>query len=302
MTDHPTPTDDDLSLALDGEADAELLARIHADPAARRRLEELRSARALVRDADVTPLGDDVADQLIATAIETPIAPARAASSGGRRATPWLVAAAVIVLMAIGLSLVWAGRSSDEDQASASKSASESTALDSASDTGGNPDSSFSGGDATGGSSAESLGMHGAPTTVAPSTGSTTADLPVLYLGSYPSGAKLREATATSFADAWKASGSPLAFDTDELDTQGSSNARAAQEPPPDTAIERCGDQLQVTLSMKAGPIQTGYATVDGQPVLVYEFATASARSDAPTTLVAAVGVDACDEVVIFER
>ena len=53
---------------------------------------------------------------------------------------------------------------------------------------------------------------------------------------------------------------------------------------------------------MKAPPVQTGYATVDDEPVLVYEFATTSARTNKETTLVAAVGVKACDEVVFFER
>ncbi|WP_421117986.1 hypothetical protein ACE2AJ_11285 [Aquihabitans daechungensis] len=303
MTDHPTPTDDDLSLALDGEADAELLARIDADPAARARLEQLRGAAGLVGDATVPPLDDDVVDQLIATAVDTPMAPPRPASSRASGATPWLVAAAVIVLMAIGLSLVWAGRSTDEDQASATKSdaATLQESSDATESSGGSSDSSFSAGDAGAESEMGLPGGHGAPTTTA-ATASRSADLPVLYLGSYPSGAKLREATARSFADAWKASGSPLVFDADDSAPEDSANARLQQEQPSARAVSRCADQLRVTLSLQGDPIQTGYATVDDKPVLVYEFATTSARSDAPTTLVAAVGVDACDEVVIFER
>ncbi len=301
MTDHPTPTDDDLSLALDGEADAELLARIEADPVAQAQLEHLRAAATLLRDARVDPLDDEVVDGLIATAIDTPIAPARPVS-GNRsgRATPWLVAAAVIVLMAIGLSLVWAGRSSDQDQASATKSA-EEKAQDSGASSDGQADSAFSSGGGTAGAESQVLpGGHGAPTTAAATPDTASPSTPALFLGSYPSGAKLREATATSFMDAWKASGSSLSFDSS--DAEGSGNARSMQRPPSAAAITRCADLLQVTLTMKAPPVQTGYATVDDEPVLVYEFATTSARTNKETTLVAAVGVKACDEVVFFER
>lgn len=302
MTDHLTPTDDDLSLALDGEADAALLARIEADPDARARLEQLRAATGRLRNVAVAPLEDDTVDDLIAAAIDTPIAPSRPASGRGRSAVPWLVAAAVIVLMAIGLTLVWAGQSSDQDQAGATKS-SETGPQDANADAGSSADAAFSAEESTTGSELALSGGHGAaPTTSAPAAGSPTAEPPVLYLGSYPSAAKLREATASSFADAWKASGSPLTFDSADPDPKVAPSARTAERPPSDASIDRCGDQLQVTLSMKAPPIQAGYATVDDQPVLVYEFAATSARSGEKTTLVAAVGLDACDEVVIFER
>lgn len=304
MTDHRTPTDDDLSLALDGEADADLLARIEADPDARARLEQLRAAASLA-STPVTPLGGDAVDELIATAVDAPVAPVVSARArrGQRRAAPWLVAASVILLMAVGLTLVWAGRSSDDDQASATLASAADKSSESAESSNGGAaaDTNFSGSGSTATDQAAPAGGHGSPTTIAPSTSS--ASLPLLYLGSYESGDALREATAGSFADAWKASGSKVAYQGGDTaaDEVGRSTTSGGT-PPTAEAVDRCGDQLQVTLSTKAGPVQTGYATVDGEEVLVYEFAAASARDGRETTLVAAVGTDACDEVVIFER
>ncbi|HWJ97653.1 MAG TPA: hypothetical protein VNQ33_05795 [Acidimicrobiales bacterium] len=296
MTELPPLSDDDLSLALDGEADAALLARIDARPEAQARLAELRAAQELLGSASVPALDDDAVDQLVATAVDTPVPPEHGRSRGQRHAAPWIVAAAVILLMAVGLSLVWAGRSDDQDQASASLTSQDSTAEPSAGKAA--ADSSFSGAGTA--ASEVDTGAHGAPTTTV-TTVTGTAAVPVLYLGSYPTAADLRTATATSLGDAWKRSDTRLQYDGDDEESTDRTNRSA--NPPAQAAIDRCADQLRVTLSMKAGPIQTGYATVDGKDVLVYEFATASARdADRETTLVAAVGADACDEVVIFER
>ena len=71
---------------------------------------------------------------------------------------------------------------------------------------------------------------------------------------------------------------------------------------PDDAAIDRCAELLQITLSLEGAPLQTGYATVAGEPVLVYEFAATSSSDGSDTTLVGVVGVDACEQVVIFER
>lgn len=293
MTDRPTIPDDDLSLALDGEADPELQARIDASPEAQVRLGALRAAADRVA-AGPAPLDADQVDDLIATALDAPVAPVARRTRRQGRATPWLVAASVIVLMAIGLSLVWAGRNGDDDQASAKMGdvAAESSGSGSAA-----ADSSFTeGGSSTADpSEAPAAGGHGSATTVARST--TSASLPLLYLGSFDSADALRAATASSLADAWKASGSKVAYQSDTSTTDRSTGSAPAPE-----SVDRCGDQLQVTLSTGSAPIQTGYATVDGKEVLVYEFAAVSARDGKDTTLVAAVGTDACDEVVIFER
>lgn len=297
MTDPTTPTDDDLSLALDGAADAELLARIEASPGAQARLGELRAAAALV-STPVEPLDGDTVDDLVAAALDAPVAPLVRSSSRGNRRTPWLVAASVIVLMAVGLTLVWAGRGTEDDQASADRTSAESVQKSD-----GEADSSFAESSDGGGSAAESSplpGGHGAPTTVPPAT-ANTVDLPVSYLGSYPDGDALREATATSFADALRASDSTAAYDSSGRGS-GQEQSRAMAKVPSDASVDRCAEQLQITLSLKAGPIQTGYATVDDQPALVYEFAATSARNGKETTLVAAVGADACNEIVLFER
>lgn len=292
MTDHPTPTDDQLSLVLDGEAGEELVARVEADPAARARLEELRRTTDALRASSVPPLDDADVDDLVATALDTPIAPGRPAGPSRSRAVPWLVAASVVILMAVGLALVWSGRSTDDEQAGSARSSdanAEATLAESAADA----DAST----ASGTSEGSPLGGHGAPTTVPSPQSSRTADLPLTYLGAYASGDQLREATATSFADAAEATQAATA-----PGTGSTTKADAAPAAPKDAAVDRCAQQLQVTLNMKAPPTGAGYATVDGRDVVAYEFATTSARDGKDTTLVAAVGVQACDQVVIFER
>jgi hypothetical protein len=294
MTDHPTISDDDLLLALDGEADAELLARIEAEPGATARLHAMRADAARV-SAPVHPLDAGVVDELISTALDTPVAPARQADAGRRRATPWLVAASVVVLMAAGLSLVWAGRGTEQDQAGAGQSAADATGQD-ASD--GAAESSFEESSAAtdAGAAAPSSGGHGSATTIA---ANPTEGLPLVYLGDYPSGAALREATATSFADALRSSDTTATFNGADPPPERTTPSRSA---PPEAAVDRCAQQLQITLSLETNPLQAGYATVDDRDVLVYEFAATSVRDGSETTLVAAVGQDACDEVVLFER
>lgn len=279
MTDQPTPTDHDLSLVLDGQADPDLEARVAASPDAQARLEELRAAATAVSTAAVPPLDDATIDGLITTALDAPVAPTRSSAGRPRRPAPWLVAAVVIVLMALGLTLVWAGRGSQDDQASAkfdSVGASISVGDQEAS---GEPRSSFSGGTAADTEQA-AAGGHGADTTIASSASETPLSL--TYLGAFDSGDLLRAATASSLT--------------------GAPSTAEAPEAPSDASVDRCAEQLQVTLSLKAGPSRAGYSTVDDKDVLVYEFPATSAVDGTDTTLVAAVGVAACDEVVIFER
>ena len=108
----------------------------------------------------------------------------------------------------------------------------------------------------------------------------------IVDLGTFASGAELREALASSF---------PATANTTRTD----STAGALPAP---AAVDRCATQLQVTLELDGDPLQVGVATVDGDPVLVYEFATTATDDGSPTTLVAAVGVDACDPIELFER
>jgi hypothetical protein len=253
----------------------------------------MRAASARVAEP-IDPLDEATVDQLVTTALATPVAPDRPVAAGGRRATPWLVAASVISLMAVGLSLVWAGRGAEDDQAGASRTAADSSSQEAGD---GAADSSFEESSAAGGGeAAPSSGGHGSATTIA---ANPTEGLPVVYLGEYPSGDALREATATSFADALASSDTAASFDGADPQSETASRSRSA---PPEAAVDRCAQQLQITLSLETNPLQAGYATVDDRDVLVYEFAATSARDGSETTLVAAVGQDACDEVVLFER
>lgn len=271
MNDPSSPlADDDLSAALDGEADDALLARIESDPAARERRDQLRAAAELVGAATPPALGPEQVDRLVDRALDAPeVAPAR--RPGGRGPGPWLVAAVVIVLVAVGLTLVWSGRNSGTEQAADTAAGGDAAAEAIARQSQDAPD-------------AGAAASSGAPaTTVAPGTEAAAAP-PLVVLGSFESGSALREALAASFPT---------------TDTQP---PETTPDLPSAAAVDRCAQQLKVRLSLPDDPLQEGYAVVGGERTLVYEFDHASYRDGSPTTLVAAVGVDACDEVVTFER
>ena len=290
MNDHPTPTDEELSAAVDGLADDELLRRIAASPEATARLAELQAAADLVAGSAVPPLDDDAIDQLIAGTIDTPLAPAR---RPGRGPAPWLGAAAVVLLMALGLTLIWAGQDSSSDRAASTSASVDKSAADlEATEAAGGGSAAASSTTIVGemsGRTSTAADTGSPPTTMAPSTASAWGA--AQYLGTYDDGAALRTATATSFAQAQQAYSV----------SRGSAPTSDATVPS-SKAVDRCAEQLQITLSLKSPPTASAWATVDGKPVLVYEFATTSAATGKPTTLVAAVGVDACEQVVIFER
>jgi 2-oxoglutarate dehydrogenase E2 component (dihydrolipoamide succinyltransferase) len=287
--DHPTPgSDEELSAALDGELDAERAAALAADPATAARLEQLAAVAAAVA-APVPPLPAATVDDLIAGALEAPVAPA--APAGGRRGpSPLLVAAAITLLVAIGLGLVWSGRDdgATADLATSEQPADEASEASAGADAGdGTAERSTGDGATEEGFSAESgeLDSTGAPeaTSTAPATGDDAAEL--VDLGAFPDGDALRAALAAAFPTAVTAPG-----------------AGDGTEAPTALQVDRCGEQLQVTLELGAGPQRTGFATVGDAQVLVYEFAAPSFVDASPTTLVAAVGVEACEQVVFFER
>lgn len=265
MTD-PTPSpfsDEELSASLDGEVTDEVRRAIEADPSAVARREELATAAGAVAAAP-EPLSAPQVDDLIATALAEPIAPT--APVRPARSRTWLVAASIVVLLAVGLGLIWKGRTGTE-------SATEFTTV-------GKSIGAESADDAAAGSGGASHGA-GASSTVPPVASSI--DAPVAALGTFASGAELRKA---------------VAGDPDAL----RANPGDKGEGPSAAQLGRCAQQLQVALSIDADPTAYGYATVDGRPVLVYEFPHTSYETNKPTTLVAAVGQDACDEVVFFER
>ena len=276
MTDDRTPvTDEELSAAIDGEADPEVIARIDRDPEARARFEELRAAADRVAGLPPVALPDDAVDRLVAGALDVPVAPP--APARGTPRTTWLVAAGVVLLVGLGLVLVFTGRGGDEDLASSGSDGSFDTV-------GSAIDEDGAGADAAPEASAEADASSGqAATTTAPSD--EASDAGVVDLGAYASGEELRAALATSF---------PATATANRVE-----GARAAAST---AAIDRCAEQLQVTLGLDDGPLQVGVATVDDDDVLVYEFATTATDDGSPTTLVAAVGTDACDPIELFER
>jgi hypothetical protein len=283
MSTEPTPlTDDDLSADLDGEASPEVRARIAADPAAQARRAELAAAAARLEGAAVAPLPHHQVDALIASALDEPLAPGAVAGRHRRSVPQWAVAAVLVLLVGAGLALIWSGRTDDAKEMSAGDAA---TTAEQAGDAGADeavPDDLVlpdHGGGAGMESSASTSGE--ATSTTSPPTASALG--PLTFLGTFGSGDELRSALATSFSPAPDADGTVVAA-------------------PSDAATERCQDQLEITLELEGGPTARGYAVVDGETVLVYEYDRASFADGSPTQLVAAVGVDACQQVVFFER
>lgn len=312
MTDRAPITDEDLSEHLDRRAAPDVAARIAADPNAQVRLEALRNASRALADTPIRPLDGATVDQLVsrallasddqgtpdgdhpATAVTAlPSGPKAADAFGGdvasgglaltahqaRRMPPtWLVAAAVILVVALGIGLVVSGRDTRGNDQAVKTAATESTA--------GNQGSASNSTDATS-SDAAAAGQaseHGAASGAAPSTtqGPAFSAARAVDLGTFATPRALRTALADRFPDA------PA--------TASSGGAPAT------TALQRCGTQVAVTLNLKSDPLRVGYATVEGRQVLVYEFASTSFTDQTPTTLIAAVGNQSCDPVVTFER
>lgn len=105
-------TDALLSAVLDDMAAPDELARVQADPALRRRLEDFRAIRGRL-SAPVEPLPPDQVDAMVSAALSgaddagadrtpVPLAPRRAAPRRWEQRRPWLVAAAVVAFLALG--------------------------------------------------------------------------------------------------------------------------------------------------------------------------------------------------------
>lgn len=278
MNDRPTPlTDEDLSAAIDGEASDDVLARLAADPAAQVRRDQLLAARDLLAGSTTPTLAAAQVDALVGHAIDgTSAVPAPV--RGRRGPAPWLVAAALALLVALGLTLVWVGRGASDEVA---------TSADSAESSGGgaSDEDAF---DAIGGHAAPEV-ADGAGSDVAPTTESAAGlqvDPSLVDLGTFEQPEDLRSALATSFP--------PF---------EGLDDGATERAVPRAAAVDRCAEQLQVALDLDEDQLgQAGFATVDGREVLVYEWSTESFQDGTETTLVTAVGADACDEVVLFER
>jgi len=302
----PTPlTDDDLSAYLDGEVTDDLAARIEADADAQDRLAQLRGAAVSLSAQPVAPLAPSVVDDLIANALAAantapppdgsdesdagssdatdphPLAPPQPIRRGAPR---WLVAAAIVVLMGIGLGFVWSGTHSDTTKPSdlaTSAERAKPTESKSAADS-----DAAAGGDA---SASAAVPPHGgAGSTNSASSPSVTAKTPVIDLGAFATGDALRTALATSFP------------------------AQPVAPKPAVTvaALDRCAGLLQQVLPIAGAPTHVGVAAVAGKTVAVYEFvgapdaATTKSSTTVPvaTTLTVAVHPSACDQVIAFQR
>jgi hypothetical protein len=243
--------------------------------------EEVR-ARDLVA-TPVPPLAATEVDRLVARALEDapPIVVPRPSATRWRGPAPWQVAAAVVLLVSIGLALVYTGR--DQGDEVASTGAGDAPALETAEEAEPPADEAATA-DADGGTEAFDLPAHGAPTTTAPGAdgASGAARLPVPYLGAFAGPDDLRRALADGFA--------------------ADAELPAGIAAPSDASVDRCDDQVQIVLDTGAAAITRGFALVDDLVVLVYEYDRASFADGSPTTLVVAVGIDACQQVVAFER
>lgn len=300
MTD-PTPplSDEDLSAVLDGEATPDVVARVQADPQARARLDAFRAVATSIGRAPVDPLAPSTVDDLVARALAeasspaaatyppptgdpvvTPLAPPR----GDRSAPRWLVAAAIVALVAIGLGLVWSGTNDDDTDTLAGDTSTSAESSDGA-----------GGGEGSASDSAESseeptasegpdgdVGQQPANPAVPTTTIDGDEDL-VGDLGTFADADELRTALARSFPPASALSRGTIARD--------------------DASLARCDQLNREVFEIDDGPTETAVATVDGDRVFVFEYERVSfADETTPTTVVTAVAPDTCDQLLTFER
>jgi negative regulator of sigma E activity len=283
MTDARIPplSDDDLSAIIDGEADDDDVARFTGDAVAKDRVRELQAASDLLRTTTVESLPAASVDDLVAAALgaldadpapdedsvtdhdaATPVEPVPLASRRrGRSTSSWLVAAAVVILAGIGLTLVWGGTrgTTHDDQAADTASATSSTAAAGRS----NVDAAVGGAE------------PGASVEEKPKATVTATSLP--DLGTYDSVADLRTGLKGGFpanAEAYPVATAPTATD-----------------------IERCAGQTYEIFEPEGisdQPVREGAATVGGKPYLVFVFDLDKPVGTA-TQLYTAVEVVTCD-------
>lgn len=277
MTSTPTSpfSDDDLSADLDGEVAPEVRAAIEADPAAVARRAELAGARAAVGAATVPALDPTTVDDLVGRALEAAddgtVVPLARAGARRRGPAPWMVAAAVLLLMAAGLALIYTGRDAEQTAMTAGDDAA-TTLVPEAAD-GARPADDLA---------ASELPQHGA---AVPEAGVATTIDPndVGFLGAFDDPAALRTAAAAQLVASTEAPPSDA-------------------EEPSVASLDRCDQQLRAVLETEETSIERGWALVDGETVLVYGFERPAFSDGSPTTVVAAVGIAACEQVVLFER
>ena len=297
MTTPPPPlTDEDVSAVLDGQADEATRARVLADPGARARIDAFHQVSQQIRNTAPVPLEPSVVDQLIGRALAAEAAPSPVedreaavitplpTSRGSRLGSPrWLVAAAVVVLAAVGLALVWSGTQQGGDDVTATATLSTDRPIDgSASDT--DPSRTAEGSEDGGAESSvdAEFAPSEAPATSPATPGPVLGGVPVGQLGSFDDPDALRTAVKDQFPE-------------DAATTTNSDRPSAA-------AIERCVTQSKQIFGLDGQPSGVALATVDGVTVVVLEFPATSVRDGGPTTFVTADEIETCNPILSFER
>lgn len=321
----PPLSDEDLSAVLDGEAGADVTERAQADPVAQARIDAFRTTRDSLRGAPVPALDRSVVDELVARALDqagttantgtfvtdgggpgkdpmeearpgdnrssddvvVPLAPSRGRSRGTPR---WLVAAAVVALVAIGLGLIWSGRDGGGTETAEVNTSAGQFDADDASGAGGSQDEATVESDVAAEEGDSEVGAQ-PPTAPNPETPTTTPDVTtgsgdpvraVTDLGSFASLEDLRTSLATSFP-------------TDRLPLGPGVGPSVA-------VIDRCQLLMMEVFDLPSEANRFGQATIEGEDLLVFEFAAPSAVDGSPTTFLTVNEPVSCDARLSFER
>jgi hypothetical protein len=280
MTDEPHPLDDLLSADLDGETTPAEHARIESDERLRSRREELRSASKLAGHPP-PPLATAEADRIIGRAADafgtdvddaadpstSPLPSPTPLSRPRPRQTRWLVAAAIVLLAAIGIGLIATDRSPDRQSNTASRAAEGRTESKSAtprSETG-----------APSSTTARSKSLQ---------TGTPDSSPTIGFLGRFASPGALRSALQTRGPTAVPEPAPEARI------TVGQADRCATVIEAKDPGLKRSNRRSAVA------------AFLGAEPVLVFEYRTRAISGNRTTTRVVATGVAACDERLNFER
>lgn len=263
----PAGDDDELvSAVLDGEATQAETDRVRSDPVLAARLEQFRQAAAALAGPP-PPLPDDqrraVLERALAAGLgpgegseaPAPVAPLSPGRSSRRVPPALLVAAAVIVMVAVGLALLLNGtggpnRSNRASRATSSGTGSQASGKAQAGvDTGARNNSGTGQGD---------VGPHGNATQPAPTSaaGEGTPALP--YLGTFANADELRNALGALDPNTLRPTGPPTPPD-------GSGSYTQAQ-------LQRCAQIPRGYEHQLGQPLAFAHAKVNGDSVVVISF------------------------------
>jgi hypothetical protein len=232
-------TDELASAYLDGELDEAERAVVQGDPALLARVEELRAASEAVA-APTAPLPSDRSDDLVANALRAGAVPAaRRPSWRSRLPSPATAAAAVLVVLLAGLTIVFFAQLGDGGNDAA--------------------DETSAGDSGTGGAAEEDIqeSQEGAATSTTDSATDSPGDQllgPGPSLGTFATDDQLRAALGR--------------VGLERLARGADPEPNAAGQPPP--PLDRCADAVGAQLAPRGRLAGAATATVSGEPVLVF--------------------------------